>query len=539
MVISFIHKKNKYQIALIAAKTEAENYSQLQERFLANMSHEIRTTMNAIAGFTEQLLKTELKVKQRSYLVIVKQSIQHLLVVINDILDYAKLRSDKLDIEFLPSSLSNTIKETTDLLNRIAAQKGIKLHVHIDSDLHDSLKFDEVRMKQVLLNLISNAIKFTDKGSVTVNATFNGEQSGDAFLVITIIDTGIGISENNLQKIFNAFEQAEVSTTRKYGGSGLGLSITQRLVQLLNGTIQIESKEGIGTQVKLQFRFQFSEQTQPEAIEQRDETDIHSVLQHKNILIADDEEWNTNLLGTILEQYDVHYTVVKNGKDVIALLHQQLFDVILMDVRMPELNGFETTKSIRKMTKPYAEIPIIGLTADTSDAQLKLCSQAGMNAVLGKPFTELDLCRLIVQNLTQKNDSHEMNHLKKVKHEMQPEDQQELSQSYSLDILHKMSNEDEVFLIKMLGIFRDNGTKYFEQIKQGIEEKDFELVSDMAHKMAPSVRHLEASTLLTLLKQIEAKANQKDKINLIKLYLDAFKLFNEICSDIKQKYPSV
>jgi CheY-like chemotaxis protein len=517
-----------YEKALVVAKNEAEHYSQMQETFLANMSHEIRTPMNAIAGFTEQVLQTELKQQQQSYLQIVQRSIQHLLVIINDILDYSKLKADKLTVEHIPFNLQQIIQESVMLMSEIAAQKNIEVKNRVGQELQQPVMGDPVRMKQVLLNLIGNAIKFTDKGSVTITHHVVEESPMRMLVELRVIDTGIGISPENVARIFDAFEQAEVSTTRKYGGSGLGLSITRKLVSLMNGTIRLESQEGEGTSVILQFSFELATDTQQMADET--ETDLYKALEEKEVLIADDEEWNTALLATILSKYNVRYTIVKNGKEAVDYITRHHVDLVLMDVRMPVLNGFEATMAIRQLPQPKNAVPVIALTAATGQQQLQQCYEAGMNAVLGKPYSEQQFFKVVARAL-----SHAVVPVNtEPEAEMATKAPPQTQSSFSLALLEQMSNGDNAFFNKMLRIFIDSTKDALAKIKEGIANKDFDTIEDYAHKLAPPCRHLEAAFLLQTLKQIEAKAKQKTIDGMDDLHAAAVKEYKAIAAEMKK-----
>jgi signal transduction histidine kinase/CheY-like chemotaxis protein len=501
VVAGFINRKNAYQAALLLAKNEAEQYSILQEQFLANMSHEIRTPMNAISGFTGQLLKTPLDPKQRSYLDIVQQSVAYLLVVVNDILDYAKLKADKLTVEELPFSLTDIVTETVSLMESNALTKGIRLESKIAANLPPTVISDPVRLKQILLNLIGNALKFTGEGSVTVSVETLKTTAETCSIRISIKDTGIGIPEHKLESIFNAFEQAERSTSRKYGGSGLGLSITQKLVQLLNGTIAISSKVGKGTEVKLEFEWLHS-QEMPAAVMGFEFDTFVSLATGKRFLIADDEEWNSTLLTTIFDSYKIKYVVARNGKEVLDHLNAQPVDLILMDVRMPEMDGFEATRTIRNLNHPHASVPIIGITADITQKQVQLCYDAGMNMVLGKPFTEISLGETIYHTLS--GTGAQQNLVVEV-----PVIAGEKAELYSIAVLEEMGNGDHIFTIKMLRIFMQNGRQTFEQMDRFLMQQQWEEIGGLAHKMLPATRQLEANRLLDTLKKIEERVNEK------------------------------
>jgi signal transduction histidine kinase/DNA-binding response OmpR family regulator len=523
VVAGFISRKNAYQAALLAAKNEAEQYSLLQEQFLANMSHEIRTPMNAISGFTEQLLKTPLQQNQRSYLTIVQQSVGYLLVVVNDILDYAKLKADKLTIEHYPFSVPIVIDEVLLLLEETASQKGIRMGVTQAGHVPPVVVSDPVRLKQILLNLLGNALKFTSAGEVNVTITCVDPLPDSCTIQIAIKDTGIGISAKNLTKIFNAFEQAELSTSRKYGGSGLGLSITQKLVSLLNGKISLHSEEGKGTEVILVFDWPVQQHIQEISLAAHFEMESFvSVSTGKCFLIADDEEWNSTLLSTIFDSYQINYVIAKNGKEVLDIVAAKHIDLILMDARMPELDGFEATREIRRFASPKAQVHIIGITADVTDKQIAACYESGMNAVLGKPFSEQLLGEKIYQVLSGSLVKHQPSLAAVIKPDVIS------AAGYSIAVLEEMGNGDGQFTIKMLRIFMQNGRQALEQMGKSLQQQQIHEIGNLAHKIMPSARQLEALRLLRLLKEIEQAVSGGQHTMLDPLITNALEEFNTI-----------
>lgn len=530
VVYTFISRKNSYQAALLEAKNEAEQYSLLQEQFLANMSHEIRTPMNAIAGFTEQLLKTSLQNNQRTFVDIIHQSVGYLLVVVNDILDYAKLKADKLTIEELPFSVLGVTEEAALLLQETAKSKGLQLEVYAGKNLPDIVVSDPVRFKQIMLNLMGNALKFTSHGQITVTVNCIEQTPDLCSIQVRIQDTGIGISASNLDRIFNAFEQAERSIARKYGGSGLGLSITQKLVRLLNGTIALTSKEGQGTEVVMLFRWPVQQSISPTVASPAFTMDLFaSTFKDKTVLIADDEEWNVQLLTVILDAYGIAYQTARNGKEVLEIISNHKIDLVLMDVRMPEMDGFEATRAIRKLSGVQHKIPVMGITADTTGKQIQRCYDSGMNAVLSKPFRQAILAEKMVTTLTQSSAKQpslpEMTEQPRTASKKQP---------YSIAVLEEMGKGDSAFMIKMLRIFMENGDQTFKQMPILLNERKWNEIADLAHKMMPATRQLEADNLLAQLKQIEKTAMQKHTSGLDELIRRAADEFKAIYKSMEK-----
>lgn len=535
VVYTFIHRKNAYQTALLYAKNEAEQYSLLQEQFLANMSHEIRTPMNAISGFTEQLLTTPLQEKQRTFVNIIHQSVGYLLVVVNDILDYAKLKADKLTIEELPFSVLEVTNESVLLLKETAKAKGLRLEVEVGQNLPATVMSDPIRFKQIMLNLLGNALKFTPEGAITVTLNCIEQTPESCVLEVKVKDTGIGISAAGLERIFNAFEQAERSIARKYGGSGLGLSITQKLVLLLNGTITLSSKEGQGTEAVMVFRWplqQFAPQS--EAASEFSMDVFVSTFKDKTVLVADDEEWNVQLLTSVFDSYGITYKTARNGKEVLAMIATHKIDFVLMDVRMPEMDGFEATRSIRKLEGAKREIPIMGITADTTEKQIQRCYESGMNSVLSKPFKQISLGEKMVATLTASVNKLTVSHKSDEEPPLSAQKQQ-----YSIAVLEEMGKGDTGFIVKMMHIFMENGLQTFIQMPQLRKAQKWDEIGDLAHKMMPAARQLEADSLLTQLKQIEKAAAQQQATELDKLISEASKEFDTIYKSMEKTIEQV
>ncbi|MBA3899152.1 MAG: response regulator, partial [Bacteroidetes bacterium] len=347
-IIKYNIKSNLYKEKLIAERNNAEKNTKLKEEFMANMSHEIRTPMNVIMGFTEQLLKPGQNINQNMYLKGIRRSTEHLLRLINDILDYSKIESGKLSIERIGFRWKDILDDVYLLLRDKAEEKNIEFGYLIKDKIPDILVGDPVRLKQILLNLVDNAIKFTHQGEVQIICEQGQDQGFYLDLKFTVKDTGIGINKNKVQDIFEDYSQAESGTTRKFGGSGLGLSISKKLVELQGGQIYVKSIEGKGSE----FIFVLPYKKGLEAdvnVEKAIEGVPVELLTGKKVLVVDDEEFNRQLAKIILEQYGVIVTEAENGLSALEKIEQQDFDAVLMDIQMPGLNGLEIVKRVRQM----------------------------------------------------------------------------------------------------------------------------------------------------------------------------------------------
>jgi PAS domain S-box-containing protein len=388
-----ITEKKNLELDLIEAKEQAEQSARSKEAFLANMSHEIRTPMNAILGMARELHKTPLGPQQRLFLDTINAAGENLLVIINDILDISKIEAGKLTLETIGSSPAAVLDRVTRVMQLKADEKGLGLRTSLDPSVPSVLIGDPYRLNQILLNLVSNAIKFTEKGGVDIDCEWTGCCKGLHTIRFVVKDTGIGMEEGFVAQVFEKFQQEDRSVARKYGGTGLGMSISRQLTELMKGRIFIESRKAKGTTVTLSIPFEAGDESRlPQAAPIATDS---TVLRGKKVLLAEDNELNRLIATTVLGRYGASVTEAINGAVAIDLLRQFPFDVILMDVQMPVMDGWEATRIIRREMAP--DIPIIALTANAIKGEEENCLAAGMNAFVPKPFDE----QLLIQTLTQ------------------------------------------------------------------------------------------------------------------------------------------
>lgn len=378
-------------------KEKAQASERAKHQFLANMSHEIRTPMNAIKGMTDILIRRNPKEDQKEYLDSIKQSSDSLLVIINDILDISKIEAGKIELEQEPFSVKELVDNVQTIMRFKAEEKGLGLRLDMPAgDLY--VKGDATRLRQILINLIGNAIKFTEKGLVTT--TLKAEKVNDKVnLHFTISDTGIGIDKDRMDKIFKSFEQAYSDTSRKFGGTGLGLSISKMLVELQHGKIWVESEKGKGSQFHITIAYERAESIPDGGQAEDPDRNIAGELKGIRILLVEDNPFNVVVAQEELEDAieNVHVEVAENGLIAVEKLRSQAFDIILMDVQMPTMNGYEATKAIRDFDNEKARTPIIAMTANVLKEEVDLCYQAGMNDYIGKPFDTKELLHKINQ----------------------------------------------------------------------------------------------------------------------------------------------
>ncbi|MBL0200252.1 MAG: response regulator [Chitinophagaceae bacterium] len=378
-----------------AEKEKAEASEKAKHQFLANMSHEIRTPMNAIKGMTDILIRRNPKEDQKEYLEGIKQSSDSLLVIINDILDISKIEAGKVELEHEPFSVNELVNNVHTIMQFKAEEKGLELKKDLPAD-ELIVKGDSTRLRQILINLIGNAIKFTEKGLVTTTIK-SDKVDGKLNLHFTVSDTGIGIDEDHVDKIFKSFEQAYSDTSRKFGGTGLGLSISKKLIELHTGKIWVESEKGKGSRFHFIIGYEMAAQKTESTYAETTNTSIAADLKGISILLVEDNQFNAVVAQEELEDAieEVIVELAENGAIAVEKLRSSRFDIILMDVQMPTMNGYEATKAIRAFDNEKANTPIIAMTANVLKEEVELCQQAGMNDFIGKPFDTNELIQKI------------------------------------------------------------------------------------------------------------------------------------------------
>jgi signal transduction histidine kinase/HPt (histidine-containing phosphotransfer) domain-containing protein/AmiR/NasT family two-component response regulator len=507
IIVRYVRKTHTYQIALQSSKDESEKLARTKELFMANMSHEIRTPVTAISGFTEQLLHEPLDENTTRSLRIIKSSSDHLANIINDILDFSKLQNGRLSLEKVHFPLKQIYEDVFTLFEKQAISNNTSFSYSISPDTPNVLVGDPYRLKQILINLVSNSVKFTKNGEVHFGAGCIKKEAEEMQLVIEVVDTGIGIEESKINYIFEDFTQEEMSTTRKYGGTGLGLSIVKRLIELYNGTIQCISRKNEGTRIICHIPFL----TGDEKMIRKDVEPplyIPEEIRGLKILIVDDEEYNRLLFKTILERWKVRHHEVFDGMAALELLKTERYDLLFMDARMPGIDGLKATEFIRnemKITK--SDMPVICISAATIKDDWEKYQKAGMNAFLPKPFTEEMLLTTILSVIREYPSNAEADMPGDV------EDGTFGPDKVNLQNLYHISGGDEKFVKQMLMSFIESTNIGLAELNDAVRLCQFESAAEVAHKMSSPCRHVGAMDLFNLLKKIEENIRKKTDLN--------------------------
>jgi PAS domain S-box-containing protein len=512
------------------AKTKAENATRIAEnavkskqQFLSNMSHEIRTPMNAIIGFTKVLLKTDLTAKQKEYLTAIKLSGDALIVLINDILDLAKVDAGKMTFEQIPFKMALSISAMLHLFETKIREKNLELVKEYDTRIPEVLVGDPVRLHQIILNLVSNAVKFTTKGKITMSVHLLDEDEENVIIEFSVKDTGIGIAENKIGKIFENFQQASSGTSRLYGGTGLGLAIVKQLVEAQGGSISVNSKIDEGSTFGFVLSFQ---KTTDEAVLDTGIAGWDSEIKNIKVLVVEDIVLNQLLMRTLLDDFGFEHDIAGNGIIAIEKLQNKSYDIILMDLQMPEMNGFEATEYIRN--EMNSNIPIIALTADVTTVDLKKCKAVGMNDYIAKPIDERLLYNKIIEVL------------------MKPVQVQDIqtgmpvsrSKCVDLTYLYKRTKANKELMIEMIALYLEQTPSLINRMKQSLYDKDWNTLYTSVHKIIPSFSimgmHKDFETIAKKIQEYASTQEHLDEVQELVIQLE--NICSQACEELKEEH---
>jgi PAS domain S-box-containing protein len=478
-----ITEMKRFENELITAKRNAEEQRQKAEdavkakqQFLSNMSHEIRTPMNAIIGFTKVVLKTDLTEKQREYINAIKLSGDALIVLINDILDLAKVDAGKMTFEKIPFKLAESVSAMLHLFETKLQEKNLQLRKEYDRNIPEVLLGDPVRLHQIVLNLVSNATKFTTEGNITVKVKLKEENDEQVVVRFDVSDTGIGIPESKLPRIFDNFQQASSGTARLYGGTGLGLAIVKQLVEAQGGKIWVKSKVGVGSTFTFELTFKKTK-IKIDAEPEKNES-LKAGSGHSRILVVEDVKLNQLLMRTLLEDGGFTMDIAENGKIAIDKLKKDSYDVILMDLQMPVMNGFEATGHIRKELK--LTTPIIALTADVTSTDVEKCKAVGMDDYISKPIDDKLLYKKLARYIRRETDDEQLLAAAR------PSNGSQKQRYTNLNYLKELTKDNPEMISEMLHVYLEETPRLLETITTGVKKKDWAAVQMAAHSLIPS-----------------------------------------------------
>ncbi|UUC44353.1 PAS domain-containing hybrid sensor histidine kinase/response regulator [Flavobacterium cerinum] len=497
-----ITEQKRLEIALKNEKIKAQQASKSKEAFLAQMSHEIRTPLNAIVGFLRELSKQQLTSTQRDYINNSEIASKHLLAIINNVLDISKIEAGEMALENTDFVLENTIGNVITVLSPRAREKGLTVHKNVAPEISKVLKGDELRLEQILFNLLGNAIKFTAKGEILIHCDLIQDDISRQKVRISVKDTGIGMDAGYVKDIFKKFSQEDkAATTKKYGGTGLGMFITKELVQLMKGRIEIESEKGIGTTFHIYLKL---EKGDPERVQTTGKKREPGSLQDVSVLLVEDNILNRMVAQNSLKYYNCQVEEAENGLKAIEILKQKKFDVILMDIQMPEMDGIKATKVIRKELQ--LDTPIIALTANAFKTEIDRCYAAGMNDYVTKPFDEDVLIGLIAKYGMKKRQPDVL----------QPESETE-QKLYNLEMLRELSGNSDDFIREVVQVFMTQVTEMIDKGESAMEKEEFTDLGKLVHKIRPSVESLRITSIADELKLLEQLAKDNDEAKEIKM----------------------
>lgn len=497
-VIRDITEKENYAANLKAERDLVEKSMRARNIFLSSVSHEIRTPLNTIIGFTD-LLKLEVNDrKAQEYAKYIEIASKNLLRLMNDILDLSKMEFGQLVLDLEPTAVAELVESVSVLIGKRARDKGINYRYELSEYLPKTIKTDKIRLTQILLNLCQNAIKFTEKGEVLLNVEPAGvKKDGRQMIRFVVKDTGIGIPEERQKKVFETFVQADEKISSQYGGTGLGLAIVKYLVGYFDGTIKLESKEKVGTTFTLEFPFEVIESFDGESSPNTTEEEIIPAgLNGLKILAAEDNVLNQKLLRAVFDRTGIVLEIVNNGKEVLEKLNKYAYDLIIMDVQMPEMDGYTAIKEIRKKLK--LETPIIMMTAHTMAGEREEGLRIGANSYLSKPFQRLELFSTII-NLTHKAGVQTEIINTAIENNSAIE-----SQRVDLGYLHEITGGSESLKQELVQLFENDGIVQLEIIREKLANQDYDGLKHAIHKFRSSLYSVGMLPLARRLKEIES-----------------------------------
>ncbi len=485
-IINKVRQQQQFITQLNESERKVREAAKIKEHFIANMSHEIRTPMNAILGFTNLLMKQPLENVPKKYVQAIESSSENLLKIINDVLDLSKIESGMMRIEKSPFSIRSLLHSVLAMFLSKAEEKKLQLSGKVDDTIPDTLTGDAVRITQVLVNLVNNAIKFTNKGSVSINISAKEQDTEKVLLQITVADTGIGIAKDQIAHVFERFTQAEENTTRRYGGTGLGLSIVQQLVDLLNGKVSLISEPDKGSCFTIELPFEIAKEELLQNVSPHQTPGSLTQINQRSILVVEDNPMNQYLMQHLFNEWKLNYDIAGNGRDAIEVLKKKTYDLILMDIQMPEMDGYTATQLIRRDLK--LDTPIIAMTAHAFAGEREKCISYGMNEYISKPVKENDLYRMIGE-FTGLNEYVSDQPVDKSVNLLFP--------TIDLTYLNELSGGNKEFEKSIMQQFIEQVPAELNLLQQAYDDKNWQQLKNTAHNLTTTVSFLGLSHRLS------------------------------------------
>lgn len=509
IILRDLTRSNNYKSKLIQAQKEAVKLARAKEAFVANMSHEMRTPLNVILGFTQQLRHTPLQTQQQEYLQAVGGAGQHLLHIVNDVLDLSKIEAGKLQINHSTFSLRQLLKDVNHAFTLKASSKSVVFTYRLDETIPDALSGDALRMKQVLFNLVDNAIKFTHQGQVQVQVSQRSRRRNRLVLCIAVADTGIGIPPDRMEHVFGEFNQADGSILRKYGGTGLGLSISKKLVEMQGGTLTVQSQEGEGTTFTMVLPLQVSQEAVPAA--PTEATQLPAAFKGYKVLVIDDDAYSRTLCDIILSRWGMQVHLANDGHEALEAVREHSFDVVLTDIQLPGMSGKTVARNIRKLDK---QVPIVALTANILSNDADFFKNTAITSHVLKPFTEQELHQKLADVLPNVSLEEET---PATPAPALPEPEPQEGELYSLSEMRAFTGDDNQALAEVLEVLVQDQEQNLQALQQHAAEADWQATANMAHKMLTGFKHLQAHQVVPHLVQLEQvlHTNQHDAATLL------------------------